>query len=126
MIDEGAFRGWPACDVCRELVWNTDGVLSINQRAASARRNGIRRAYAEFRDEAGIIDMGQDAVPERIRWLWSHVRCAPAENDYQIVAGRCDTLGKAFGWTLHLMSKRWFDPVAWRAAVSRFYHVPHG
>ena len=63
-------------------------------------------------------------MPPSIPWLWSHAACLPDTNDYDIAAERFNTVGKVLDWTLHLMTKTWFDPIPWADAVRRFYILP--
>jgi len=124
---EVEFEGWPPCDVCSEPVDEQTGVISLNTWAALQRRRGFERWKEEHLvGDDRSVDLGQLAtMPEHVPWVWSHVRCEPKGVGYDIAATRFNTLAKAFGWTLQLLEKQWFDPHAWKLLVRRFYKVPY-
>jgi len=113
---------------CGGIVSGATGQLSLDTRLAADRLRGVELWRAEHRSSPDLPEiMSHSALvsmPVPAEWCWSHDDCAPARNDYEIEASRLDDVGKVLDWTLHLMTKNWFDAIAWEHAVRRLYNLP--
>ena len=59
--------------------------------------------------------------PDRLPWKWAHYGCDDSTGVYQIEGDRFNSLQKAIAWTLHLMTKNWFEFTDWASTVRRFF-----
>lgn len=121
-------KTWPPCDVCGKPVTDPRrAALSLNTEASYQVAKAMRQEEAQYEAEA---DAGHFhlltaeellAGPTAPPWLWSHDRCRPPHQDYEISGERFVTTADALDWTLHLSEKNWWEAMSWASAVRRFF-----
>lgn len=101
------------CDTCGRTLTGLDGVIAVN--TAEAYR--LTRQAKARENPLAPLDLSQP-VAEPAHWRALCDACNPGEG-YWFGAYEADTPGELLDWTLHLMSKEWFEYTDWAEFIKR-------